>query len=111
MRELGRVLAPDGVLYLTVNCRSPRGYWMHRLLSRLRIDAGHPHTFTPERAAALMRQHGFTVSKVWSMQDYSNARAADLRSGARKDRLKAYLGVSEFAVALISVRTAGATTA
>ena len=111
MRELRRVLAPEGVLYLTVNCRSPRGYWVHRLLSRLRIDAGHPHTFTPPRARALMRRHGFTVSKVWAMQEYAEARAADLRSASAKDRLKAYLGVSEFAVGLISVRGVGATTA
>ena len=107
MRELKRVLAPGGVLYLTVNCRSPGGYWMHRLLSRLRIDAGHPHTFTPERAEALMRKHGFTVRRTWAMQELEAARRADLASPVRKDRLKARLGVSEFAVALICTTDAG----
>ena len=102
MRELWRVLAPGGILYLTVNCRSATGYWMHRLLSRLRIDAGHPHTFTPERARSLMARHGFAVDRAWAMQEYEEARKADLASTSRKDRLKAYLGVSEFAVALIN---------
>ena len=33
MRELRRVLRPSGVLYLTVNCRSPKGYWAFPLLA------------------------------------------------------------------------------
>ena len=103
MRELRRVLVPSGVLYLTVNCRSARGYWMHRVLSRLRIDPGHPHTFTPARAEELMRQHGFSVRRTWANQEYEKARQADLDSPVMRDRLKARLGVSEFAVALISV--------
>lgn len=49
MREIARVLAFEGVVYFRVNCRSSVGYWAHRLLSRLALDPGHPHTFTAER--------------------------------------------------------------
>jgi len=102
MRELRRILVPGGVLYLTVNCRSPVGYWVHRALSRTRIDAGHPYTFTPDRAEALMRKHDFLVRKTWALQSLEEARKSDLASPSSKDRLKAILGVSEYAVALIS---------
>jgi SAM-dependent methyltransferase len=104
MRELRRVLAPAGLLYLTVNCRAPMGYWVHRVLSRLRIDPGHPHTFTPERINRLFARHGYRVAHRWNQQEYAESRAADWRSASAKDRLKALLGVSEFAVAAFGVR-------
>jgi SAM-dependent methyltransferase len=61
-RELNRVLRPGGVLYLNVNCRTAAGYYVHRAMSRLRIDTGHPHTFTPSRALAFVRRHGSSRS-------------------------------------------------
>jgi len=103
MRELRRVLRPGGTLYLTVNCRSAKGYWIHRVLSRLRLDPGHPHTFTPDRLERLIRSHGFQVVRTWGLQTHDEARRADLASSARKDRLKGRLDVSEFAVAAIAV--------
>jgi SAM-dependent methyltransferase len=104
MRELGRVLAPDGILYLTVNCRSRTGYFVHRLLSRLKIDAGHPFTFTPKRAGALATASGFEVLDLSELQSYRQARAADLRSASARDRVKALLGVSEFTISMIARR-------
>src|SRR6266850_1110016 len=59
MRELKRVLTVEGALYLTVNCRTRWGFVVHRALSRLRVDAGHPYTFTPRRAERLLQEHGF----------------------------------------------------
>jgi SAM-dependent methyltransferase len=99
--ELNRVLRPGGVLYLTVNSRTAVGYYMHRLLSCLRIDRGHPCTFTPDRAVALMRRHGFTVlqREVGSAWE---AHLADLRGPGAKTRLKAALGVSEFLITLVA---------
>ena len=101
MCEIRRALRPGGTLYLTVNCRTASGYWVHRLLSRLRIDAGHPHTFTSDCAERLLHYHGFTILRTWYLQTYRDSRRADLASRIMKDRLKAYLRVSEFAVAMI----------
>jgi SAM-dependent methyltransferase len=95
MRELARVLRPGGILYLTVNCRSPWGYLVHRALSRLSIDRGHPHTFTAARARALLSAAPFDL--VWFAADsMAEARRADLASADAHDRLKGLLGVSEF---------------
>ena len=101
MQELGRALRPDGILYLTVNCRSPLGYVVHRVLSTLRLDPGHPHTFTPPRVAAMLRRHGFEPVDT-EIGSYEEARRADLASPTRRARLKARLGVSEFVTSVIS---------
>jgi hypothetical protein len=101
MRELGRALRPDGILYLTVNCRSKTGYMVHRMLSSLRLDPGHPHTFTPPRVAALLRGHGFEPVDT-EIGSYEEARREDLASPTRKAHLKAYLGVSEYVTSVIS---------
>lgn len=104
MRELHRALRPRGILYLTVNCRAPLGFYVHRALSRLRIDPGHPHTFTPDRAQALVRRFGFEVLDV-EVGSYREARAEDLRSPGARGRLKARLGVSEFVTSIVARRS------
>ena len=100
-RELNRVLRPNGVLYLTVNCRTAGGYYVHRAMSRLRIDRGHPHTFTPSRALAFVHRHGFQplhheIESPWA------AYVADLRGPGLRTRLKALSGVSEHLMTLIA---------
>ena len=94
-RELNRVLRPGGVLYLNVNCRTAAGYYVHRAMSRLRIDSGHPHTFTPSRALAFVRRHGFEplgseAASAWK------AHLDDLCAPGLRPRLKALSGVSEY---------------
>jgi SAM-dependent methyltransferase len=94
-REINRVLRPGGVLYLNVNCRTVVGYYVHRTLSRLRIDSGHPHTFTPSRALAFVRRHGFEplgseAASAW------RAHLDDLRAPGLRPRLKALSAVSEY---------------
>jgi SAM-dependent methyltransferase len=102
MRELRRVLRPDGgILYLTVNCRTRWGFVAHRALSRLRIDAGHPHTFTPRRARALLARHGFTPLQL-DTGSYAAARHDDLRATDRRTRIKGLIGISEFVVSVIA---------
>lgn len=105
MRELGRVLKPDGILYLTVNNRSRPGYFVHRLLSRLKIDRGHPHTFTPRRTRDLIRQSGFQPRDI-EVGSYLQATRADLSSGKARDLFKALLGVSEYVVSVIAEQDA-----
>jgi len=101
--ELARVLKPDGILYLTVNCRSPWGYVAHRVLARLRLDPGHPHTFTPDRASAFIENGGFRILGR-EVGSYVAAWRADWRAPGSRARLKAMLGVSEFLFSAISQR-------
>jgi SAM-dependent methyltransferase len=101
MRELKRVLRPGGTLYLTVNCRSSWGFVAHRALSRLRIDAGHPHTFTPRRVRTLLNKHGFTPLQL-EIGSYAAARHEDLVATDRRTRIKGLIGISEFIVSVIA---------
>ena len=101
LRELVRVLAPDGLLYLTVNCRSATGYWVHRALSRLKIDAGHPYTFTPGRLARLLGHYGFTIGDA-EYGSFLTAWKEDLASPSRTGKAKALLGVSEYLASVLA---------
>ena len=101
MQELWRALRRAGTLYLTVNCRSKWGYVMHRTISSLRLDPGHPHTFTPPRVAALLRHHGFEPLDT-EIGSYEQARREDKASPTRRARLKAFLGVSEYVTSVIA---------
>jgi SAM-dependent methyltransferase len=103
MRELGRVIAPGGVLYLTVNCRTAPGYYVHRVLSRLKIDPGHPYTFTPPRLTRLLEQYRFTVRDA-EYGSFMKAWREDLTSPSRTAKAKAVLGVSEYVASVIAAR-------
>lgn len=103
MSEIARVLKPSGTLYLTVNNRSQPGYYVHRVLSLLEIDRGHPHTFTPARTLALLAMHGFAVTHI-ERGSFWTAWRDDLRAGNRKQTLKALLGISEYLVSLVAER-------
>ena len=98
------MLRAHGVLYLTVNCRTSWGFLVHRTLSRLDIDRGHPHTFTSSRARRLLDGRGFRILS-FETESASLARLTDLRSPALRGRLKAMLGVSEFPVSLVAQRS------
>ena len=104
MRELKRVLGDTGTLYLTVNCRTQWGFVAHRALSRLRIDAGHPHTFTPRRVQRLLHDHGFTTLQ-FEVGSYADARKEDLAASERRARIKGLLGISEFVVSAVARST------
>jgi SAM-dependent methyltransferase len=105
MRELVRVLRVGGLLYLTVNCRTPTGYWVHRMLSRLRLDPGHPHTFTPPKLRRMLEHFGFDVLDI-EVGSYAEALKEDQNSASRKARLKARLGISEFLASALARKRA-----
>jgi len=105
MRELRRALHSTGTLYLTVNCRTPWGFVVHRALSNLRLDPGHPHSFTPPRLQRLLRDHGFTPLQ-FETETREEARRVQFDASALRASVKALLGVSEFAVTVVAQQTA-----
>ncbi len=95
MLEIHRVLKPSGLLYFTLNLHPPFGAIEHEILAKLKIDRGHPHTFTLERARRFLERLGFKVGyEEW--EDYRRCRAKDLESPSLKDKLKGLLGLSEY---------------
>lgn len=100
MADIRRVLAPGGYLYLTVNNRSRPGYFVHRLLSSLKIDPGHPHTFTLGRTRRFVEGHGFEILGL-KQGSWLKAWREDLAGPGMKQRAKAVLGVSEFLVSVV----------
>lgn len=101
MTDIKRVLAPGGTLYLTVNARSRPGYFVHRLLSRLKIDAGHPHTFTYRRTMRFVEREGFKVLGI-ERESWWDAWVGDLGGDGVKPKAKGILGVSEFLVSVVA---------
>jgi SAM-dependent methyltransferase len=93
--EIDRVLAPDGRLYLAVNVHTRWGAWLHGILSALRIDKGHPYTFTSQSLRALIAAHGFTMLSE-HVEEYEEARRVDREAPSLKQKLKGYTGLSEF---------------
>ncbi len=104
MSELRRVLRPGGVLYLTVNARSRIGYVTHRVISKLRLDPGHPHTLTVKRAGRLVEKSGFDLLHLEHGRWLPEWKA-DLTSRGLRGKAKALLGVSEFVVTIFGEKT------
>ena len=100
LRQIHRVLAADGCLYLSVNVHTPWGALLHDLLAVLRIDRGHPHTFTSRTLGRILAWHGFTV-RAEHVDDHTQARQADRASKHLTDRIKGYSGLSEFSHAVV----------
>jgi len=95
MTEIHRVLKPESVLYFTVNLHPPFGAFKHEILSKLKIDKGHPHTFTIKKIQNFLASHGFSI-KYEEWEDYEKCRQDDLNSDSRKARIKGFTGLSEF---------------
>jgi len=105
LREISRVLAPSGRLYLSVNVHTGWGAFLHNALAVLRIDKGHPYTFTSVSLRQLLARAGFTVL-LEEVGDYNQARRADRASRRPTDRIKGYTGLSEFAHLVVCSKAA-----
>ena len=104
LREIQRVLAKNGMFYIAVNIHTAWGGMLHRVLSKLKIDRGHPYTFTLPSIREFLAAHGFKVNAEF-VNSYEEARNEDLCSHSSKAKVKAYLGLSEFVYhAVCSVR-------
>jgi ubiquinone/menaquinone biosynthesis C-methylase UbiE len=95
LKEVHRVLAKDGLLYLAINLHTNFGGVLHSFLSKAMIDRGHPHTFTVKTIRKFIDQHQFLVLSE-SVDDYFQARQRDRMSHSFKDIIKGYTGLSEF---------------
>jgi SAM-dependent methyltransferase len=101
MKEISRLMVPHGLLYLTVNSRSRFGYYVHRILAKLALDPGHPHTFTKDRLISMLDQKGYDLLMLES-GSWGKAWLEDLKKPSRKTRMKALLMVSEFLLTSVS---------
>ena len=43
------------------NQKEKQAYFLHEILSKMRIDKGHPHTFTVNKIRQFLNGHGFGV--------------------------------------------------
>jgi len=102
--EISRVLQPSGILYMALNVRTRWGALIHKLLATLRIDRGHPYSFTIHTARFALKQQGYTILSD-STDDYHAGRSHDIRSSSITDKIKGFLGISEFLYYAVSTKT------
>jgi ubiquinone/menaquinone biosynthesis C-methylase UbiE len=95
LKEIHRVLLKGGFLYLAVNIHMPWGAFLHRILSRLKIDRGHPYTFTDHSIRNFVADRKFVIRKEF-INDYAEAKEKDIKSSSLKDKIKGRTGLSEF---------------
>ena len=105
LHEIRRVMRDDGFFYLTVNVRHGWGTALHRVLSRLKIDKGHPYSFTQSSARAFIQAAGFEVLRE-TIDDYRAARTID-RNGNLKGKIKGYSGLTEFVFYCVCRKSGG----
>jgi len=58
LAEMARVMKPDGILYLRLVTYHVWGRLVRAVLERLRVDRGHPHTFTKSDCLGLFVRSG-----------------------------------------------------
>lgn len=95
LNEIYRVLANNGILYFAVNVHTSWGAFLHNILAKLLIDRGHPYTFTGVSIRDFILRHKFNILSE-SADRYLKAKEQNLKSGALKDKIKGYSGLSEF---------------
>jgi len=105
LQEISRILEPRGVLYLLVNVHTAWGAFLHDVLATLRIDRGHPYTFTTAALRELLTQNGFAI-QLEDVGVYEEARQADRRSDSVRAKVKGYSGLSEFSHAVYCRKSA-----
>lgn len=102
--EMHRVLESDGILYIELNIHTTWGFMLHTILSKLKIDKGHPYSFNASKIREFLESHGFSI-KYESIADYFEARKNDRKSDGMKGKIKGYSGLSEFIYTAICTKT------
>jgi SAM-dependent methyltransferase len=101
LQEIRRALRDRGLLFIRINARTAFGFVVHRILSVLRIDTGHPHSLTPDRLLALLQRNGFEVVDSYFPSWHEQQRRAGWR-----ERLKELAGVHERVLHVFARNTA-----
>lgn len=101
--EIYRVLSSKGKLYLAVNVHTIWGGLLHSLLAWLKIDKGHPHTFTVGGIKGFIRERGFSILSEFNA-DYYDSRKRDRTSASFRDKMKGYSGLSDFIYSAVCVK-------
>lgn len=97
LAEIRRVIRPNGRLYISVNTRTRPGYLVHRALSRLEIDPGHPHTFTKPGFLHFLEKNGFSVLADRSTS-YLTALKREVQDAPLPGLVKGITGITEMPV-------------
>jgi ubiquinone/menaquinone biosynthesis C-methylase UbiE len=95
MNEVLRVLKPGGCLYLIVNVRTRFGTKIHKILSKLLIDKGHPQSFDVLSIRKMIGRFQYSLLSEW-ISDSRESRSKDIGSPSAKEKIKGYTGLSEF---------------
>lgn len=103
LKEIFRVLAPEGFLYLMVNVHTRWGIMIRRFMEMLQLDKGHPHSYTQIGARRFVESMGFDVCHE-EIADYKKAKQAELRWGHLRSKLKVIFGISDIQYELLAKR-------
>lgn len=104
LKEIIRVLEPNGILYFSVNLHSKWGSKIHSLLSNIYIDKGHPYTFTTKKIRDILRKNNFQI-EIELFENEKEVRIKDCKSKNLKERIKGYTGLSEFLYQAICLKS------
>jgi ubiquinone/menaquinone biosynthesis C-methylase UbiE len=87
-KEINRVLASNGKVYLRLNIYSFWGKFIRLIVEALGIDAGHPHTFTKKLMSSYFKNDNFQIIKI-ERRSFIETWIKELRSRKVKELLKA----------------------
>jgi len=95
LSEIKRVLVPSGLLYFTVNLHTRVGCFIRLFVEFLRIDRGHPFTFSLAMIRNLLRRGAFEALSE-EIEDYTRAKRENISSRKMKRVVKGLIGAAEF---------------
>ena len=99
--EVLRVLKLGAILYLTVNLHPYWGAQLHKIVSYMQIDKGHPHTFTIKKIRDFLNSEGLSIL-FDEHENFLNCLKNDFMSNSLKNKVKAISGLSEYLYTCLS---------
>lgn len=88
--EVNRVLKLNGILTIRVNTYNIWGKIIRQLLERLKVDKGHPYTFTKNGLTSLFRSNNLKILKLLPV-GYLKAWIKEITAGRLKELVMAIL--------------------